>query len=89
MYHLYTCHREAWHVLYDTPIDNNWYGDDAKDIAFGLESCDFIELSRTLKSLDNSTEIKPRNEIPRHQQIQYDKQETCNLLAATGMVHMT
>ncbi|MDK4097929.1 N-acetylmuramoyl-L-alanine amidase, partial [Staphylococcus pseudintermedius] len=32
---------KAWHVLYDTPIDNNWYGDDANDIAFGLEACYF------------------------------------------------
>ena len=85
---------KAWHVLYDTPIDNQWYGDDANDIAFGLEACYFSNRSRTLKSLDNSCrvmaalcnswEINPRNEMPGHQQIQYDKQDPGNLLVAAG-----
>ena len=26
---------KAWHVLYDTPTDNYYFGDDANDAAFG------------------------------------------------------
>ncbi len=51
---------KAWHVLYDTPIDNKWYGDDANDIAFGLEACYFSDRNRTLKSLDNACRIMGR-----------------------------
>lgn len=29
----------AWHVIYDTPIDNRIYGDDANDVAIGVEWC--------------------------------------------------
>src|SRR5699024_3796883 len=56
--------------------------------------CYFSNRSRTFKSLDNtcrimaalcnSWEINPRNEMPGHQQIQYDKQDPGNLLAAAG-----
>ncbi|ELN1760840.1 peptidoglycan recognition family protein [Staphylococcus pseudintermedius] len=85
---------KAWHVLYDTPIDNNWYDDDANDIAFGLEACYFSDRDRTLKSLDNacrvmgalcaSWDINPRNEMPGHQDIQFDKQDPGNILEAAG-----
>ncbi|MCS4487177.1 peptidoglycan recognition protein family protein [Staphylococcus americanisciuri] len=85
---------KAWHVLYNTPIDNAWYGDDANDIAFGLEACYFSDRQRTLKSLDNSCRImaalcnswgiNPRNQMPGHQDIQYDKQDPGNILAAAG-----
>jgi N-acetylmuramoyl-L-alanine amidase len=30
---------KAWHVVYDTPIDNSIFGDDANDIAIGVELC--------------------------------------------------
>nr|WP_217588661.1 N-acetylmuramoyl-L-alanine amidase [Lentibacillus saliphilus] len=30
---------KAWHVRYDTPIDNRLYGDDANDVAIGTELC--------------------------------------------------
>lgn len=30
---------KAWHVVYDTPIDNQMYGDDANDTAIGVELC--------------------------------------------------
>ncbi len=30
---------KAWHVLYDKPLDNQLYGDDANDIAIGIEYC--------------------------------------------------
>ena len=28
---------KAWHVLYNTPTDNQWYNVDANDVAFGVE----------------------------------------------------
>ncbi|TPG67912.1 N-acetylmuramoyl-L-alanine amidase [Brevibacillus laterosporus] len=30
---------KAWHVLYDIPLDNQWFGGDANDIAIGVELC--------------------------------------------------
>ena len=30
---------KAWHVLYDRPLDNQMFGDDANDIAIGVELC--------------------------------------------------
>lgn len=85
---------KAWHVLYNTPTDNAWYGDDANDIAFGLEACYFSDKNRSLKSLDNacrvmaalcgSWNINPRNQMPGHQQIQADKQDPGNILEACG-----
>lgn len=30
---------KAWHVLYDKPLDNKLFGDDANDIAIGVELC--------------------------------------------------
>ena len=30
---------KAWHVLYNKPLDNELYGDDANDIAIGVELC--------------------------------------------------
>lgn len=30
---------KAWHVVYDTPVDNSVFGDDANDIAIGVELC--------------------------------------------------
>ena len=30
---------KAWHVLYNKPLDNELYGDDANDIAIGIELC--------------------------------------------------
>lgn len=30
---------KAWHVVYGTPIDNSIFGDDANDIAIGVELC--------------------------------------------------
>lgn len=85
---------KAWHVIYDTPTDNWCYGDDANDIAFGLEACYFDDVERSRKSLDNacrvmgalvgSWEIDYKNEMPGHQDIQDDKQDPGNILAACG-----
>jgi N-acetylmuramoyl-L-alanine amidase len=30
---------KAWHVLYDKPLDNKLFGDDANDVAIGVELC--------------------------------------------------
>ncbi len=30
---------KAWHVIYDKPLDNKMFGDDANDIAVGIELC--------------------------------------------------
>jgi N-acetylmuramoyl-L-alanine amidase len=30
---------KAWHVLYNKPIDNKMFGDDANDVAIGVELC--------------------------------------------------
>lgn len=85
---------KAWHVLYNTPTDNAWYGDDANDIAFGIEVCYFSDRERSRKSLDNACRvmaalcnswgINPRTQMPGHQQIQSDKIDPGNLLAACG-----
>lgn len=85
---------KAWHVLYDTPTDNAWYGVDANDGAFGIEACYFKNKERSMKSLDNacriaavfceSWTINPKNEMPGHQDIQADKQDPGNILAACG-----
>lgn len=85
---------KAWHVIYDTPTDNWWYGDDANDVAFGGEACYFNDRKRSLKSLDNmcrimaalceSWDIDHKTEMPGHQDIQFDKQDPGNLLEACG-----
>ncbi|TDM23762.1 N-acetylmuramoyl-L-alanine amidase [Macrococcoides canis] len=85
---------KAWHVLYDTPTDNAWYGADANDVAFGIEVSYYSDKNRSRKSLDNACRImaalcnswgiNPRNQMPGHQDIQADKQDPGNLLAACG-----
>jgi N-acetylmuramoyl-L-alanine amidase CwlA len=30
---------KAWHVIYDVTTDNSWFGDDANDVAIGVELC--------------------------------------------------
>lgn len=85
---------KAWHVLYNTTQDNYHYGDDANDIAFGIEFSYFSSKTRSLKSLDNgcrvlaalcnSWNINPKTHLPGHQNIQSDKQDPGNLLEACG-----
>lgn len=41
---------KAWHVLYEKPKDNELFGDDANDIAIGLELCYFNDYNRTLEA---------------------------------------
>ncbi|HAB61132.1 MAG TPA: N-acetylmuramoyl-L-alanine amidase, partial [Lachnospiraceae bacterium] len=79
---------KAWHVLYNTPTDNAWYGDDANDIAFGIEVSYYSNRERSRKSLDNACRImaalcnswgiNPRTQMPGHQDIQADKQDPGN-----------
>ncbi|BDE75632.1 hypothetical protein [Staphylococcus phage S6] len=86
---------KAWHVMYNTPTDNSWYGIDANDGAIGVEGCYFSNRSRSLKSFDNycrvlaflckEYKINASTNMPGHQDIQADKQDPGNLLAACGM----
>ncbi|PTE92337.1 N-acetylmuramoyl-L-alanine amidase [Staphylococcus epidermidis] len=85
----------AWHVMLNTTIDNQWYNADADYAAFGVEACYFTDKKRSLKSLDNAARIMAyltkfwkinyKNEMPGHQDIQYDKQDPGNLLEACGL----
>lgn len=40
---------KAWHVLYNTPTDNQWYND-ANDVAFGVEGSYFLVVKNVLVS---------------------------------------
>lgn len=85
---------KAWHVLYNIPIDNNWYNADANDAAFGIEGSYFDDKARSKKSLDNMSrvmaylcnywDIDYKTEVPGHQDIQSDKIDPGNLLQAAG-----
>ena len=86
---------KAWHVLYDTPTDNYYFGDDANDAAFGGELCYFPDdRERSLTALDNfarvcavlfeSWDIDHFHKCPGHQDIQDDKQDPGNALEACG-----
>jgi len=49
---------KAWHVLYEKTLDNTLYGDDANDIAIGLELCYFpTDKTRSLKAYNNYIEV--------------------------------
>lgn len=90
---------KAWHVIYNTPIDNNWYHADANDAAIGVEGSYFTNRARSLRSFDNYCRILAylcktynrnyRTEMPGHQNIQYDKQDPGNLLEACGFSRNT
>lgn len=91
---------KAWHVLYSATADNHYFGIDSNDGALGGEACYFPnDRKRTLKSLDNFARILAylcdRNKIdyktkmPGHQDIQSDKQDPGNLLAAAGLGRST
>lgn len=86
---------KAWHVIYNTPTDNQWYGADANDVAFGVEGSYFPgNIERSRKSLDNMArvlaylcnywDIDYKTEVPGHQDIQADKIDPGNLLEACG-----
>lgn len=49
---------KAWHVIYDRPVDNQLFGDDANDISIGVECCYFSNnKDRTLKAYKNYVEV--------------------------------
>ncbi|MEK4918851.1 N-acetylmuramoyl-L-alanine amidase [Staphylococcus sp. FSL W8-1270] len=86
---------KAWHVVYNTPTDNQWYGADANDVAFGVEGSYFPgNIERSRKSLDNMARVLAylcnywgidyKTEVPGHQDIQADKIDPGNLLEACG-----
>ena len=55
---MYSSNRKAWHVLYNTPTDNQWYNADANDVAFGVEGSYFPgNIERSRKSLDNMARV--------------------------------
>ena len=85
---------KAWHVLYNAATDNNWYGLDSNDAAFGVEGSYFSDKARSKKSLDNLArvlaylcdywKIDHKTEMPGHQDIQAGKVDPGNLLEAAG-----
>ena len=85
---------KAWHVLYGAAPDNNWYGLDSNDAAFGAEGSYFTDKARSKKSLDNLArilaylcdywKIDHKTEMPGHQDIQAGKVDPGNLLEAAG-----
>lgn len=85
---------KAWHVIYNTPTDNAWYGVDANDAAFGVEGSYFTDKARSKKSLDNLARVMAylcnywkidyKTEMPGHQDIQADKIDPGNLLEHAG-----
>ena len=92
---MYSSNRKAWHVLYNTPTDNQWYNADANDVAFGVEGSYFPgNIERSRKSLDNMARVLAylcnywgidyKTEVPGHQDIQADKIDPGNLLEACG-----
>ena len=46
----YTNSEKAWHVMYGKPKDNEMFGDDANDVAIGVELCYFKDKERTLEA---------------------------------------
>lgn len=85
---------KAWHVRYDAPMDNKWYNVDANDAAIGIEICYFRDKKRSQKSLDNGARVLAylaefwgidyKTRMPGHQDLQFDKQDPGNVLAACG-----
>jgi len=47
---VYTNPENAWHVMYGKETDNKMFGDDANDVAIGLELCYFTDKNRTLEA---------------------------------------
>lgn len=85
---------KAWHVIYNATTDNDWYGADANDVAFGVEGSYFTDKARSKKSLDNLArvmaylcnywKIDHKTEMPGHQDIQAGKVDPGNLLEHAG-----
>lgn len=66
---------KAWHVIYDVPTDNQMFGDDANDIAIGVELCwggkiNFAEAYKRyvwyMAYLCRTYGFDPRNKIVAH-----------------------
>lgn len=85
---------KAWHVIYNATTDNDWYGADANDVAFGVEGSYFTDKARSKKSLDNLARVMAylcnywkidyKTEMPGHQDIQAGKVDPGNLLEHAG-----
>lgn len=85
---------KAWHVIYNATTDNDWYGADSNDVAFGVEGSYFTDKARSKKSLDNLARVMAylcnywkidyKTEMPGHQDIQAGKVDPGNLLEHAG-----
>ncbi|APB77370.1 1,6-anhydro-N-acetylmuramyl-L-alanine amidase AmpD [Paenibacillus polymyxa] len=83
---------KAWHVLYNIKLDNELYGDDANDIALGVELCfggkiDTLEAYKRfvwyLAYCCNKWEINPRTHIPSHKQLDPTRKRDVDQALAT------
>lgn len=84
---------KAWHVLYNVPTDNDLFGDDANDIALGIELCygegiDFMEAYKRfvwyLAFCCSKWEKNPLTHIPSHKQLDPARKRDCDNALATG-----
>lgn len=76
---------KAWHVIYDTEKDNEKFGDDANDIAIGVELCIFSDKNRSKRAYINYVRlfaylckkfsIDPRTKITGHENLQDNKRD--------------
>ncbi|MEC0234474.1 peptidoglycan recognition family protein [Paenibacillus kribbensis] len=83
---------KAWHVLYNVTTDNERFGDDANDIALGVELC-FGGKINTLEAYKrfvwylayccNKWGINPRTHIPSHKQLDPARKRDCDQALAT------
>lgn len=84
---------KAWHVLYNVTTDNDSFGDDANDIALGVELCyggsiNFDEAYKRfvwyLAYCCNKWGINPLSHIPSHKQLDPARKYDCDQALAKG-----
>ncbi|NJJ37807.1 N-acetylmuramoyl-L-alanine amidase family protein [Paenibacillus apii] len=84
---------KAWHVLYNLPTDNERYGDDANDIALGVELCfggkiDFAAAYDRfvwyLAYCCDKWGLNPLTHIPSHKQLDPARKRDCDQALAAG-----
>ncbi|KGE17556.1 N-acetylmuramoyl-L-alanine amidase family protein [Paenibacillus wynnii] len=84
---------KAWHVLYNVTTDNQLYGDDANDIALGIELCyggkiEFAEAYKRyvwyLAYCCDKWRLNPLIHIPSHKQLDPTRKRDCEQGLVTG-----
>ncbi|WP_245700027.1 peptidoglycan recognition protein family protein [Paenibacillus glacialis] len=84
---------KAWHVLYNVTTDNDRFGDDANDIALGVELCYGGEINFTeaykrfmwyLAYCCDKWTINPMTYIPSHKQLDPARKRDCDQGLASG-----